>query len=142
MPASGTCCAAARCRLRTQRRHGCDWKRTTALIFRPPGLGTGIRLENKLPGVIVGSGDRQTCFLVDELIDELDVVVKNLGPLLGKVDTAIGRDDPGQRPGGGHPRRAEPAGRGAQPAAAAGQLGRAWQADPRAQPTAFLVVDD
>ena len=59
-------------------------------VFHTPSLGTGVRLENKLPGVVVGASDRQMCFLVDELIDELDVVVKNLGPLLSRVDLAIG----------------------------------------------------
>ena len=59
-------------------------------VFKTPVLGTGIHLESKLPGIVVGSGERQACFLVDELIDELDVVVKNLGPLLGNVETAMG----------------------------------------------------
>ncbi len=61
-----------------------------AALVPPPLPGTGVRLQNKLPGVVVGQGDRQTCFLVDELIDELDVVVKSLGPLLTRVDTAMG----------------------------------------------------
>ncbi len=112
-----------------------------SLNFRAPALGTGIRLENKLPGVIVGSGDRQACFLVDELIDELDVVVKNLGPLLGKVDTAIGAtilgngrvvvilDMPSLL--------AEARNRSTR-----GQLGRAWQVAKAAKKPCILVVDD
>ncbi|HMA36341.1 MAG TPA: hybrid sensor histidine kinase/response regulator [Chloroflexia bacterium] len=109
--------------------------------FRPPDLGRGIRLENKLPGVIVGSGERQTCFLVDELIDELDVVVKNLGPLLEKVDTAIGATILGDG-------RvviildvahllAESRNRTNR-----GQMSRAWRAMQPGQKTRILVVDD
>jgi two-component system chemotaxis sensor kinase CheA len=112
-----------------------------SLNFRAPVLGTGIRLENKLPGVIVGSGDRQACFLVDELIDELDVVVKNLGPLLSKVETAIGATILGN-------------GRvvvildmpsllaEARNLSTRGQLGRAWQVAKAAKKPRILVVDD
>jgi two-component system, chemotaxis family, sensor kinase CheA len=110
-------------------------------IFRPPGLGAGIRLQGRLPGIIVGSGDRVTCFLVDELIDELDVVVKNLGPLLGKLDTATGATILGdgrvvvildvQR------LLAEARARSSR-----GQLGRAWRADPLRAQSHILVVDD
>jgi two-component system, chemotaxis family, sensor kinase CheA len=33
---------------------------------------------DRLPGVIVGSGERRFCFIVDELVDETEIVVKSL----------------------------------------------------------------
>ncbi|MEI6043527.1 MAG: hybrid sensor histidine kinase/response regulator [Chloroflexota bacterium] len=39
----------------------------------------------RLPAVVVGTGDRRICFLVDELVDETEIVVKNLSPLLRQV---------------------------------------------------------
>lgn len=39
----------------------------------------------RLPAVVVGSGDRKVCFIVDELVDETEIVVKNLGPLLSRA---------------------------------------------------------
>ncbi len=39
----------------------------------------------RLPAVVVGTGDRRVCFLVDELVDETEVVIKSLSPLLKKV---------------------------------------------------------
>src|SRR6185503_8628492 len=45
------------------------------------GLQSGITLPGRLPGIVVGDGDRVMCFLVDELIDERVIVVKSLGPL-------------------------------------------------------------
>ena len=39
----------------------------------------------RLPAVVVGTGDRRVCFLVDELVDETEVVVKSLSPLLKKA---------------------------------------------------------
>lgn len=38
--------------------------------------------NDQIPSVVLGSGDRRVCFLVDELVDETEVVVKNLSPLL------------------------------------------------------------
>ncbi len=38
--------------------------------------------SDQLPSVVLGSGDRRVCFLVDELVDETEIVVKNLSPLL------------------------------------------------------------
>jgi two-component system chemotaxis sensor kinase CheA len=40
----------------------------------------------RLPAVIVRSGERRVCFLVDELVDETEIVVKSLGTLLKKVE--------------------------------------------------------
>jgi two-component system, chemotaxis family, sensor kinase CheA len=37
---------------------------------------------DQLPSVVLGSGDRRVCFLVDELVDETEIVVKSLNPLL------------------------------------------------------------
>lgn len=37
---------------------------------------------DQLPSVVLGSGDRRVCFLVDELVDETEIVVKNLNPVL------------------------------------------------------------
>jgi two-component system chemotaxis sensor kinase CheA len=110
-------------------------------LFWAPVLGTGVRLQDKLPGVLVGTGDRQACFLVDELIDELDVVVKNLGPMLAKVDMAIGAtilgngrvviilDVPGLL--------VEARNRSTR-----GQLNRAWRTTVSTQRPHILVVDD
>lgn len=41
---------------------------------------------DRLPAVVVGSGDRRVCFLVDELVDETEIVVKSLSPLLIKAN--------------------------------------------------------
>ena len=118
-----------------------DEEEDLSLLFQAPTLGNGIRLENKLPGVIVGSGDRMTCFLVDELIDELSVVVKNLGPLLGRVKTASGATILGD-------------GRvvmildvvrllaEARTRSNSGQLSRAWSAMQPGKRPYILVVDD
>ncbi|MBN9393193.1 MAG: hybrid sensor histidine kinase/response regulator [Chloroflexi bacterium] len=38
--------------------------------------------NDRMPAVVLGSGDRRVCFLVDELVDETEIVVKNLSPLL------------------------------------------------------------
>jgi two-component system chemotaxis sensor kinase CheA len=38
--------------------------------------------NDRIPAVVLGSGDRRVCFLVDELVDETEIVVKNLSPLL------------------------------------------------------------
>lgn len=38
--------------------------------------------SDQLPSVVLGSGDRRVCFLVDELVDETEIVVKSLSPLL------------------------------------------------------------
>ena len=54
------------------------------------GLQSGITLAGKLPGIVVGDGDRVMCFLVDELIDERVIVVKSLGPLFTQVGTQVG----------------------------------------------------
>jgi chemotaxis protein histidine kinase CheA len=35
----------------------------------------------RLPGVIVGSGERRFCFIVDELVDEIEIVVKSLNKM-------------------------------------------------------------
>jgi two-component system, chemotaxis family, sensor kinase CheA len=40
---------------------------------------------DRLPAVVVGSGDRRVCFLVDELVDETEIVVKSLSPMLVKA---------------------------------------------------------
>ncbi len=41
---------------------------------------------NRLPAVVVGSGgDRRVCLLVDELVDETEIVIKSLSPLLSKA---------------------------------------------------------
>ncbi len=118
-----------------------DEEEDLSLLFQSPTLGNGIRLENKLPGIIVGSGDRMTCFLVDELIDELSVVVKSLGPLLGRVKTASGATILGD-------------GRvvmildvvrllaEARTRSNSGQLSRAWSAMQPGQRPYILVVDD
>jgi len=118
-----------------------DEEEDLSLLFQAPALGNGIRLENKLPGVIVGSGDRMTCFLVDELIDELSVVVKSLGPLLGRVKTASGATILGD-------------GRvvmildvvrllaEARTRSNSGQLSRAWSAMQPGKRPYILVVDD
>ena len=37
---------------------------------------------DQLPSMVLGSGDRRVCFLVDELVDETEIVVKSLSPLL------------------------------------------------------------
>ncbi len=120
---------------------GYDDEEDLSLLFQAPALGNGIRLENKLPGVIVGSGDRMTCFLVDELIDELSVVVKSLGPLLGRVKTASGATILGD-------------GRvvmildvmrllvEARTRSNSGQLSRAWSAMQPGKRPYILVVDD
>ena len=39
----------------------------------------------RLPAVVVGTGDRRVCFLVDELVDETEIVVKSLSPLLARA---------------------------------------------------------
>ena len=39
----------------------------------------------RLPAVVVGNGDRRVCFLVDELVDETEIVVKSLSPLLTRT---------------------------------------------------------
>ncbi|HUS13565.1 MAG TPA: hybrid sensor histidine kinase/response regulator [Chloroflexia bacterium] len=118
-----------------------DQEEDLSLNFRMPELTTGIHLANKLPGVIVGSGERQTCFLVDELIDELDVVVKSLGPLLGRVGMVTGATILGD-------------GRvviildvpnllaEARSRSNRGQLSRAWQTNAPATKPYILVVDD
>jgi two-component system chemotaxis sensor kinase CheA len=54
------------------------------------GLQSGITLAGRLPGIVVGDGDRVMCFLVDELIDERVIVVKSLGPLFTQVNTQVG----------------------------------------------------
>jgi two-component system chemotaxis sensor kinase CheA len=43
---------------------------------------TGRFSNEQLPSVVLGSGDRRVCFLVDELVDETEIVVKSLSPLL------------------------------------------------------------
>ncbi len=39
----------------------------------------------RLPAVVIGSGDRRICLLVDELVDETEIVVKSLSPLLTRA---------------------------------------------------------
>lgn len=41
--------------------------------------------SDQLPSVVLGSGDRRVCFLVDELVDETEIVIKSLSPLLGSA---------------------------------------------------------
>jgi len=50
----------------------------------------GIQVEDRLPILVVSNGDRQVAFLVEQLLDERDVVVKNLGPLFSKVERVSG----------------------------------------------------
>ncbi len=38
--------------------------------------------SERLPAVVVGSSDRRVCFVIDELVDETEIVVKSLSPLL------------------------------------------------------------
>lgn len=40
----------------------------------------------RLPAVVVRTGERRICFLVDELVDETEIVVKNLGSILRKAE--------------------------------------------------------
>jgi two-component system, chemotaxis family, sensor kinase CheA len=41
--------------------------------------------QERLPAVVVKSGDRRICFVVDELVDETEIVVKSLGKLLRRA---------------------------------------------------------
>ncbi len=40
---------------------------------------------DRLPAVVVGNGESRVCFLVDELVDETEIVVKSLSPLLARA---------------------------------------------------------
>ncbi len=46
--------------------------------------------SNKFPGVVFSSGGKKVAFLVDRLIDEQEVVVKNLGKQLRRVKNVAG----------------------------------------------------
>lgn len=41
---------------------------------------------DRIPSVIVGTGDRRICFIVDELVDETEIVVKSLSSLLKQAE--------------------------------------------------------
>ena len=42
------------------------------------------------PCIIIGSGDKRVCFVVDELVDETEIVVKGLSSLLGDARLVMG----------------------------------------------------
>lgn len=44
----------------------------------------------RLPAVVVGTGDRRICFIVDELVDETEIVLKSLNPVLGSAEYVSG----------------------------------------------------
>ncbi|HEX2916809.1 MAG TPA: response regulator [Chloroflexia bacterium] len=50
-------------------------------IKRGPNRGN----HDRHPAVVLSSADKKVCFLVDELVDETEIVVKSLGPLLAKT---------------------------------------------------------
>ncbi|PZS02148.1 MAG: hypothetical protein DLM69_04240 [Candidatus Chloroheliales bacterium] len=52
--------------------------------------GFSIQLEGKLPVVIMKSGEKYIAFLVDELVDEREIVVKPLNPMLSLIDAVAG----------------------------------------------------
>jgi two-component system chemotaxis sensor kinase CheA len=72
----------------------------TGLVLADPQAQTRIqalRVENeskpvrqlsyeRIPAVVVGTGDRKVCFIVDELVDETEIVLKSLNPILATAD--------------------------------------------------------
>ena len=44
----------------------------------------------RIPAVVVGTGDRRVCFIVDELVDETEIVLKSLNPVLATAEYVSG----------------------------------------------------
>ncbi len=44
----------------------------------------------RIPAVVVGTGDRRICFMVDELVDETEIVLKSLNPVLATAEYVSG----------------------------------------------------
>ena len=52
--------------------------------------GYAIQVEGKRPVMVMKSGEKYIAFLVDELVDEREIVVKRLNPLLSRIDWVSG----------------------------------------------------
>jgi two-component system chemotaxis sensor kinase CheA len=71
--------------------------RVLGLPPRPPAstaetapARTAASASNMRPGLIIAAGERRVAFLVDELITEQEIIVKNLGKRLKRVRHAVG----------------------------------------------------
>ncbi len=56
--------------------------------FYEPGVA--IQLEGKLPVVVLRGSERQVAMLVDELVDEREIVVKRLSPIIAEAEPVAG----------------------------------------------------
>ncbi len=54
------------------------------------GAGYAIQVEGKRPVMVMKSSEKYIAFLVDELVDEREIVVKRLNPLLSRVEWVAG----------------------------------------------------
>jgi two-component system chemotaxis sensor kinase CheA len=52
--------------------------------------GLSIQIEGKLPVVVMKSGEKYVAFLVDELVDEREIVVKRLNLMLSRIEWVAG----------------------------------------------------
>ncbi len=59
----------------------------TSSLYSP---GYAIQVEGKRPVVVMKSGEKYSAFLVDELVDEREIVVKRLNPLLSRIEWVAG----------------------------------------------------
>jgi len=59
-------------------------------VLRMPGAPTALAAESRMPAVILAAGGQRIAFLVDELLGEQELVVKNLGRQLARVPNIAG----------------------------------------------------